>query len=145
MYNRTLTQELATRRIFNGTTGTSAIDGTFIDMEGFRRCRFLVQAPATVAANIVVKAREATSAAGASAQDIATALNGTIVASTDNGRVALIELLDVELTSGYSFVSLNFTTSNNQTVVALADLADPIDLPVTNGTVDGVAFIKRTY
>lgn len=143
MFNRTLTQELATRSIFNGTTGTSAIDGTFVDMTDYHRCRFLVQAPATVAANIVITAREATSSAGANGQDISTALNGTIVATTDNGRVALIEVLDTDLTVGYPFISLRFTTSSNQTVIAVADLADPVSLPVTNGTANGVAYVKR--
>jgi hypothetical protein len=89
--------------------------------------------------NMVVQVQEATSAAGAGAQNLS-GLTGTFTNGTDEGRVGLIEVRQEDLSSGYTHVSLLVTPTATDSFAAVAILDELYEAPAGNATTDGVAF-----
>lgn len=136
---RTLNDNLAVRQVLNPASYAAAAQaGAWIPMRGFRRCLFIVNLGATTG-DVAVQVQEATSDAGAGAQDIA-GLSATFTATDDN-KLGIIEVRDVDLSSGYTHVTVEVTPAAAGTLLAAtALLGEPYSAPVSNAATDGVVF-----
>ncbi len=136
---RTLNNNLAVRQALNPAAyAAAAADGNWIGMRGFRRCLFVINLGATTG-DVVVQVREVTSAAGAGAQNI-TGLTGTLTATDDN-KLGIIEVRDVDVSAGFTHVSIRVTPAAATTLLAAtALLGEPYSAPVDNAPANGVVF-----
>ncbi len=136
---RTLNDNLAVRQALNPASYAAvAVTGNWIGMRGFRRCLFVINLGVT-AGDVVVQVREATSAGGAGAQNI-TGLTG-ILGSTDDGKLGIIEVRDVDLSAGFTHLALVVTPAEAATfLAATALLGEPYSAPVPNAPANNVVF-----
>jgi len=137
---RTLNENLAVRMIHTpgGDYAAAAVDGTWVDMTGYRRCLF-VSLAGGLDGDIAVAVYEATDATGDSAQALS-GLADSFVNGTDEDRVGLIEVRDTDLSDGFSFVTVRVTPAATDPFSAIAILGEPYSAPVSNATTDDVAF-----
>jgi len=105
--------------------------GTWVDMRGFRRCSFLPISGA-LDGNTVCKVYEATSAAGADAAEIDTALRGTFANGSDDALPGIITVLESDLTAGYNYVTLSVASAGQDPFACVAVLGEPYEAPVDN-------------
>lgn len=137
---RTLNEKLAIRMIHTpgGDYAVAAVDGTWVDMTGFRRCLF-VSLVGALDADLNVAVYEAKDDAGDGAQAIS-GLSDKFDNDSDEDRVGLIEVRDVDLSESYTHVTLRVTPGATDPFSAIAILSEPYAAPVSNDTADGVAF-----
>ncbi|MCC6361852.1 MAG: hypothetical protein IT450_24215 [Phycisphaerales bacterium] len=137
---RTLNDNLAIRMIHTpgGDYAAAAVDGTWVSMAGYRRILF-VSLAGGLDGNIAVAAYEATDAAGSDAQALS-GLSDSFVNGTDEDRVGLIEVRDVDLSDGFGYVTIRVTPAATDPYSCIAILGEPITAPVSNATTDDVAF-----
>lgn len=136
---RTFNKNWAVRMISTPAThAANAHYGSWIDIRGFRRCAFLPVA-GELDADMPVAVYEATDANGSGAQPIS-GLSNTFHNGSDESRVGIIEVRDVDLTVGFNFVTLQVTPGATDGYACVAVLGEPYEAPVDNTTTDGVAF-----
>ena len=137
--DQTLNSNLGVRQALDPAAyAAEAAVGNWIGMTGFRRCMFAINLGATTGA-VAVKVQEATDDQGTGAQDI-TGLSGSL-AATDDGKLAIIEVRDVDVSEGFTHVALVVTPAAASTyLAATALLGEPYSAPVSNEPADGVVF-----
>jgi hypothetical protein len=132
--------------ITNNTTGTGQFTwGTFVNMVPFRRAVMLITCPA-ITANLEVIAYEAEDAAGTGATSIkdgqGNVLTGTFDSDDHDNMVAMIEILEGNLTEGNSFIGVNLDPNgqspNVSVMFLLTDARD--NEAIDNTATSGVAF-----
>lgn len=112
---------------------TASVAGTWVNMQGFRRCIFIPISGA-LDGNTTVQVWEATSAAGANAQEIDTALRGTFTNGSDDALPGIIEIRDTDLTADYNYVTLYVASAGQDPFACVAILGEPYSAPVDNGS-----------
>jgi hypothetical protein len=117
----------------------AAVYTDWTSMVGFRRCTFLV-GNGELDANMAMAVYEAKDATGTDAQAIS-GLSDTFHNGADEDRAGIIEVRDTDLTVGYPYVALLVTPGAADSFCAFAVLGEPYDLPCSNTTTDGVAFV----
>ena len=113
-----------------GAAGTTAINGTAIDMSGYERCLFVVQFGAIVGGVVTsIKVQQDIAVGMASAADLAG--TGQTVADTDDDKVFYIDIQKPR----EDFVRLVVSrATQNATCSAMAYLYGARQKPVTHGT-----------
>lgn len=136
---RTLNDNLAVRQALDPAAyAASAATGNWIGLRGYRRCLFVINLGATTG-DVAVKVQEAQDDSGTGAQDIS-GLAGTLTA-TDDGKLGIIEVRDVDLSAGFTHIALVVTPAAASTyLAATALLGEPYSAPVSNAVADGVVF-----
>lgn len=138
----TITQELGFRNLTTPYQfAAEATDLTYIDLTEARRAVLALQ-PAALSANATVAVIEAKDASGTDAQAI-TGLSATLTDGTDDGKLALFEVLDGDLSSGFSHVTLRVTPGGTDTFGAFALVGDLHEYPASNASADGVAVVDK--
>lgn len=141
MEERTFLENHAVRLVGSPATWAAAACYTdWTDITGFRRIDFLV-GNGELDGDMSIKVYEATSAAGANAQEVDTGLRATFHNGADEDMAGLIEVLAEDLTTGYPYVALLVTPGATDSFCAFAVLSEPYGNElVGNDTTDGVAF-----
>jgi hypothetical protein len=123
------------------TYAAAAAYGLWVNMVGFRRVTFMM-GNGELDSDMTFKVYEATSAAGANAQEVDTVLRNTFANGTHEGYGAVIEVLADNLTDGYPYVTIQATPGATDTYCCFAILGDPYVAPVSNANdaTDKVAF-----
>lgn len=138
---RTISQDLAFRVLTTPYQfATVPTDLTFVSLVEARRAA-LVLMPAALTGAVTVAVIEATDDAGTDAQVI-TGLSQSYT-DTQDGLQGVFEVLDSDLSDGYTHVTLRVTPAAANTFAAYALLGDFDELPASNTTTDGVAFVDR--
>lgn len=128
-----------------GSWAAAGVYGNFIDVTGFRRIVFLLL-NGELDGDMAFKVYEATDSGGTDAQEVDSGLRNSFVNGTDENRIAGIEVLSEDLTTGYPFVGLLVTPTAADTFAAVAILAEPYGSElVSNETTDGVAFTDSLH
>lgn len=105
--------------------------GTWVNMQGFRRCVFIPVVGA-LDGDTTIRVYEATSAAGANATEVDTDLRATFADGTDDALPGIIEVRDSDLTAGYNFVTISVASAGQDPFAAVAILGEPYSAPVDN-------------
>lgn len=105
--------------------------GTWVNMQGFRRCAFIPQVGA-LTGDTTIRVYEATDNAGTGAAEVDTALRATFADGTDDALPGIIEVRDSDLTAGYNWVTITVASAGQDPFSAVAILGEPYDAPVDN-------------
>ena len=137
---RTFNDNWAVRAVGSPATWAAAAMYTdWVAIAGFRRCVFLPQ-NGELDGDMVIAVYEATDASGTSAQAIS-GLTDSFVNGTDEDRVGIIEVRDVDMSDGYTHLALLVTPAATDSFACVAVLGESYEAPVSNATTDGVAWI----
>jgi hypothetical protein len=123
-----------------GAAGTTDIEGTVIDTQGFQGVAFLVRMGAmTTGAVTSIKAQQGAASDGSDAADLAGTAQAVAVA--DAGEVFIVDIL--RPTERYVRLYVDRDTANAVVASAEAILYGPSDAPVTQPTgVNAEAFVS---
>ena len=116
----------------------AATAGTWVNMQGYRRVAFLGYV-GELDGDFTMAAYEATDDSGTDAQAL-DGITDSFVNGTDEDRVGILEVREVDLSDGYTHVTVYVTPTATDAFSCLAVLGEPYDAPVSNATTDGVAF-----
>lgn len=138
----TITQGLEFRNLTTPHQfAAEATDLTYVSLVEARRAVLGIQNQ-SLAANATVAVIEAKDSGGTDAQAIS-GLSGTLTDGTDDGLMALFEVLDGDLSDGYTHVTLRVTPGATDTFAAFALLGALNERPASNLVADGVAFVDK--
>lgn len=123
-----------------GAAGTTAINGTVIDTQGFRGAIIIVTMGAIVADAVTsLKVQQGTNSTVTDAADIA----GTSQAIADDADEKVFYVDVKNPTERYLRLVVSRATQNATVASAIAVLYDPSDAPTTHGTgVSGESFVS---
>lgn len=128
MYTEQLTEQLAVVATIDPDAYTAdAYTSDWIDMSQRRRALFVVMAGTLgTAATLDAKVQEATSAAGAGAQDLSGKAITQMVKATDDDKQAIIEVVAEEMSAGFRYLALVMTVgeaTSDAGAIALANVS----------------------
>ena len=145
--NTDLRNNLALRPVFEpGTIGTSAIYGNWHSLRNddgvWQNAMFVISAPASLTGNVVAGVFAAEDASGTNAEAVlASTKNGTLLATTADGKVAAIEVRAADIPVTKPYVTLQLTAAQNEEFSVVGVFGNVQYAPADNGTTY-VAFVK---
>jgi hypothetical protein len=137
---RTLSEAFAVRMAATPATWAAAANyGNWIGLQGYEGALFIC-GNGELDGNMTVALYEATDDEGAGAQAL-TGVTESFANGTDEARVGLFEIRADQLTAGFTHVALRCTPGATDSFAGYAVLFGGHNLPASNETTDGVAFV----